>query len=219
MSETNPSDPYWDNVVLLIQPATYAVDGSTNIIDATGRTITLYGNTQIDTSRGYPTLLFDGSGDFITVPDADVFDLSSGDWTIDIIGIVPAAARSDFFGHRISVSTYGWMINLYTVLSFNQWTTDGAYNGVVATLPAAGNQFAARITRAGDVTTTAINGVAGTPLTSSNRPAANTAPITIGRQTTSTTAYQLSGHLIAIRITSGQARSLDEVPEYPFPEA
>jgi len=64
-------------------------DGSTNFIDdsfAGGHAVTAYGNAQIDTAQykfGGASGLFDGAGDFLTVPDHDNWNFGSESFTID----------------------------------------------------------------------------------------------------------------------------------------
>lgn len=63
-------------------------DGSTTFTDssASGHSITANGNAQIDTAQskfGGASGLFDGTGDYITVPDHADWDFGSGDFTID----------------------------------------------------------------------------------------------------------------------------------------
>jgi hypothetical protein len=64
-------------------------DGSTTITDTTGlqTSITASGNAQIDTAQskfGGASLMFDGTGDFITVPTTTDFDFGTGDFTVDM---------------------------------------------------------------------------------------------------------------------------------------
>ncbi len=52
-----------------------------------GKTVTANGNAQIDTAQGKfggTSGLFDGSGDYLTVPDSDDWNFGSGDFTIDL---------------------------------------------------------------------------------------------------------------------------------------
>ena len=65
-------------------------DASTLIYDDTGKTITVAGTAQIDTAQYKVTgekfgsaLFFDGTGDYLTVPDSADFNVSSSDFTID----------------------------------------------------------------------------------------------------------------------------------------
>lgn len=65
-------------------------DGSTTFTDSAvggvGHTVTAAGNAQIDTAQskfGGASGLFDGTGDWLTIPDSDDFDFSGGVWTVD----------------------------------------------------------------------------------------------------------------------------------------
>lgn len=77
------SDPYWANTVLLVQPPIDAIDGSTSIVDAKGRALTRYGDTQIDTSLGYPTVFYDGVGDRLVAAASADFNFGTGDFTVE----------------------------------------------------------------------------------------------------------------------------------------
>ena len=63
------------------------IDGEDIIEDENGtHTITNYGNVAISTSksaRGNSSIYFDGSGDYLTIPDSSDFDFNTGDFTID----------------------------------------------------------------------------------------------------------------------------------------
>lgn len=62
-------------------------DASTTFTDQTGKTVTPSGNAQIDTAQkrwGTSSGLFDGTGDYLTVMDANNdLDLGTGDFTIE----------------------------------------------------------------------------------------------------------------------------------------
>lgn len=63
-------------------------DASTTFTDSgvTGHSVTANGNVQIDTAQskfGGAAALFDGTGDYLTVPVATDFDFGSGDFTVD----------------------------------------------------------------------------------------------------------------------------------------
>lgn len=66
------------------------VDGSTTFTDEAGNSVTAVGNAQIDTSQskfGGASGLFDGVGDYLSVPDSADWQLDGGsnanNWTID----------------------------------------------------------------------------------------------------------------------------------------
>lgn len=61
-------------------------DGSTIFTDEAGKTVTPAGNAQIDTAQskfGGASMLFDGTGDYLTVPDSADWVFGTGDFTID----------------------------------------------------------------------------------------------------------------------------------------
>ena len=74
------------NTVLLINSDT--TDGSTTFTDSSssGHTITANGNAQHDTAQkkfGASSMLFDGTGDYLTIPDHADWNLGTGIYTID----------------------------------------------------------------------------------------------------------------------------------------
>lgn len=85
------SDPYFANVVYLAQFS--GADGSTSFIDQSsyGHVITAVGNAQILNNK----LELDGSGDWVSSPDADELSPGSGDFTFEIFGIEFDNAAAD----------------------------------------------------------------------------------------------------------------------------
>ncbi len=76
------------NVMLMLH--CNGTDGSTTFTDdspTTPHTVTANGNAQIDTAQkkfGSASGLFDGTGDYLTIPDNADFDFSGGNFTIDM---------------------------------------------------------------------------------------------------------------------------------------
>ncbi|MDD4410057.1 MAG: hypothetical protein PHW52_05405, partial [Candidatus Pacebacteria bacterium] len=61
-------------------------DNGTVFNDQTGKTMTVSGNTKTITSVkkfGTSSIYFDGSGDYLTIPDSEDWNFGSGDFTID----------------------------------------------------------------------------------------------------------------------------------------
>ena len=80
------SDKHFASVVLLT--GFEGSDGSTTFADESpaGHPLTANGNARIDTAQlkfGASSGLFDGSGDFISIPDRDDFTFGAGDFTIE----------------------------------------------------------------------------------------------------------------------------------------
>lgn len=83
---TGESDPNYDDLTLrLLMDGT---DGSTTFTDdgPTGHTVTANGDAQIDTAQskfGGASALFDGTGDYLSIPGSTDFAFGTGDFTID----------------------------------------------------------------------------------------------------------------------------------------
>jgi hypothetical protein len=77
---TSSSDPYWSSVSLLLTGDDLA-DHSSN-----PKTVTPYGNTVVSTSTkkyGAGSMYFDGSGDYLDIPNSAAFALNGGDFTFE----------------------------------------------------------------------------------------------------------------------------------------
>jgi hypothetical protein len=77
-------DPFFPDTVLMI-PFT-GTNGSTTFLDWKGKTISVYGNTQISTAQskyGGSSGLFDGASDYLRIEDHADFDFGAGDFTIE----------------------------------------------------------------------------------------------------------------------------------------
>ena len=93
------NDDRWADVVFCINAA--GADGSTVITDAKGLAISRFGDTQIDTSLGYPAVQFDGTGDYLTVPNSAGTKIESGVFTFDAwIYFDGLGARRGIIGNR-----------------------------------------------------------------------------------------------------------------------
>lgn len=142
-------DPYYANVGLLLH--CNGTDGSTTFTDnsPSPKTVTVAGNAQIDTAQskwGGASGLFDGTGDYISVPDSVDLEMGSGNFTIELwvrlatVGTFQSLVIKDFTGSgfpsiignittagklrmAISSSGSGYVIDSTgtTVLSTNTW--------------------------------------------------------------------------------------------------
>ena len=91
-------------------------DASTTFTDSstTGYTVTAYGNAQIDTAQkkfGTGSALFDGTGDYLSVPDNADWFMSAGKFTIDFwVRFNAINTINPFFQQYVSATDY---VNLY----------------------------------------------------------------------------------------------------------
>jgi len=82
----DPSDPDFDSVSLLLHGD--GTNGSTTFIDSSNNshTVTANGDAEISTTQskfGGASMYFDGSGDYLSIPDSDQFEIGSGDFTFE----------------------------------------------------------------------------------------------------------------------------------------
>ncbi len=81
-----PADPFWDNLVLLIDDSD--TDASTTFTDLSDgkNVITAVGTAQHDTAVtkfASSSILLDGNSDYLSVPDSADWDIAAGSFTID----------------------------------------------------------------------------------------------------------------------------------------
>ncbi len=86
-------------------------DGARTFTDSTGRhTITANGDAQIDTAQsqaGGASALFDGTGDYLTIPDSDDWNFKTDDFTIECwVRYLTIPAYTAFFSQFQSGTSY-----------------------------------------------------------------------------------------------------------------
>lgn len=115
-----PDDPYATNVSLLLKGD--GVNNSTSIIDSSkyASNVTVNGNVSISTAQskhGGSSIYFDGNGDYLSLSSSQIYDVGSGDFTIEAWinpAIVPENTLKSLFGKRPTqytngTDTIGWM--------------------------------------------------------------------------------------------------------------
>jgi len=134
-------------------------NGSTTFTDVTGKTVTAVGNVQISTAQ-YPSLTgktssayFDGTGDYLTVPDGADWILGSGAFTIrarirfsayanNDAGVYNATIVSqDSYSSRAFVLQVNGTASSYTQLSFIGFQTSVDYTQVASNFTFSLNQW------------------------------------------------------------------------------
>jgi hypothetical protein len=100
------ADPYFSSVSLLLNGD--GTNGSTSFTDLSSspKVITAYGTTQISTTQkkfGTASLLFDGSGDYLSLSANTAFNFGTGDFTVELW-----FNSSSFAAQRGLVSTGGY---------------------------------------------------------------------------------------------------------------
>lgn len=110
-------------------------DGSTSFFDDSysNHPVTANGNAQVDTAHkkfGTGSILFDGDGDYLSVPDSVDWDLGAGDFTIDFwIRFNSFSQMGGIFSQSLGGSEeagfYTYLHQPYSVLYFRWRATDG----------------------------------------------------------------------------------------------
>lgn len=201
-SSAEPSDPNFENVTLLLhgdgsngaQNNTF-IDSSTNNF-----TITRNGNTTQGSFSPYGSNwsnYFDGSGDYLTTPSSSAFNLSTGDFTIEL------------FVYKTVDKTCTWVSG-----NEHDWRIEGNANGTMyyvaqntalinpATVLALNTWHHIALVKSGATTTLYINGVSSG--TTTTNPANASATVYIGiNPNNSSWAFQ--GYLSNVRVVKGTA--------------
>ena len=214
-----PGDTHYGSVSLLLHFS--GDNNATNFVDSSSspKTVTPYGNAKISTAQskfGGSSGAFDGSGDYLTVPDNTAFSFGTGDWTIEMFyrpsaldvvrSLIGKAVGTGFYPFNIRVTTAGKVVG---------YCTDGASSFVT---PESGGSLAVgawahiAFVRSSNALRMYVDGVAtGAAVSMSTALQSNAAPLCIGGFSADYSAgagsgVGANGHLDALRITKGVAR-------------
>jgi len=210
-------------------------NGSTTFTDSSqsGRTVTAFGTAQISTAQskwGGASALFDGTGDYLTVPNSADFDFGTGDWTIEfwyrptvvdtVRTLIGKAVGTGFYPFNIRVNGSGRVIG-YCTDGSSVYTTPDA-----APAMSAGTWYHIAFVRASNALKVYVNGVAtGAAVTMTAAHQTNSAPLCIGNFSADYAAgggatAGAHGYLDDLRITKGEALYTTDFtpPSAPFPE-
>jgi len=199
-------DPYFSNVILLM--GFNGADGSTSFVDESsyGRTVSAFGNAQIDTAQskfGVSSLLLDGSGDYLTLPDSNDWDFGSGDWTVELFVRLNTTGNMAFLGQANAATGWQFMresntlrFNAYAGGQYQAYETGGTWTGPT------GQWFHIAADRSGNTWRVYRDGVRVFSGTRSNAISNSTDVMKIGRGFSS----DFNGWMDEIRITKGVAR-------------
>lgn len=222
-------DPYMSTNVVLLVPADGG-DGTTNIVDTIGHGISVVGNTAVSTTQskfGGSSLYFDGTGDYLTLPNSTDWAMGTGDYTIEgwvyPTTLTPYSTNScrvlaDFRaspggpGICIGIGANGYPFVYCAPLGWNGAGSTQKF--VVNTW----NHFAC--VRRGNEFFYFINGRCGMYLTATANFTDNALTIgaTVDFRDTSAN-YKFVGYMDALRITKGVARYIEKFtpPAVMFP--
>lgn len=177
------------------------------------------GNAQVSTTQakfGTTSMYFDGTGDWLLMPDSPNLQLGTGDFTID--GWIYLTATGVAYGiiSKGAAST-GWSVNVTSGNKLQFSYTATALTG--ATSLAATTWYYFAVVRSGSATGNlkvylngSVDATSGGAVTDNFN---QTEVMYVGASRTGTTA--LNGYLDEVRITKGVARTVTTTPTAAFP--
>ena len=218
-SPTPATDADYEDVVLLLN-AEEMTNNATNFTDksVSDHTMTANGNAKATFGAkkfGDASMAFDGTGDYITTPDSDDFDLSSGDWTIEMW--IKLNSMTGNQASQCQIGQYQDNNNRWNIC----YTTSGGYNkfGVSITVGGtayisadsgaaqsitAGQWYHLAAVRSGNDVVFYLNGVAQRTMTPTFPNLSGN--LNIGTNYGNSVYYDMNGNIDDLRFTKGVAR-------------
>jgi len=235
-SEFSTDEYYYDNTLLMhfdsVQTGTYDIYGdqvsllmhmdglnnSTSFIDSSiyNRTINRYGDSKISSNQsifGGTSAYFDGSGDYLAIPNANDMSFGTGDFTVELWVNVPDLNRDNFIFGPTNSGDFMIQLNAGGQLYIGRHNVNWDGNITHNIQPNTWTHIA--ITRNQGTMRFFINGsIIGSPFTNNNSYVINT--LYIGTHPNGSSFY---GYMDEIRITKGTARYISNfsVPAEAFP--
>lgn len=207
-----PSDPFFSNVVALMNPT--AADGSTSFSDAKGKVYTRTGTAIVEDSIAQfnGSCVDVGSGSFTSPDNTDWNILAGGDFTVEALVVFPIvpSGNIDLFKRNPAAST-NWILRpTATGLS---WVYPGVISRNITKTWLANTLHHIHGGRSGTTTYVGVDGVT-TSFTGSNPTTDSAGTLQIGANTGSA-----QGRYVAFRITKGLCRYTGAYtpPTAPFP--
>lgn len=199
-------DPFWESVVFL--SAGGARDASTSFIDESPHTFgaSFNGNAQVDTAQSkfaQSSIVFDGSGDYLSVASSDQWSVSSGDFAFECwVRLNEVGRVQGVFNRRSGNSEFAFSITNTNILAA---TLYGAGGPVVSlsgsTAMTTGQWYHLALCRSGTTTRLFLDGVLEASGTQTGAPASNSQVLAIGRDLVNPGTRDLNGWVEEIRIT------------------
>ena len=186
-------------------------DGSTSFPDDSdsSHTVTANGDAQVDTADkkfGSGSALFDGTGDYLSVPDSDDFDFS-GDFTIDLWVKHDATASERGIIGSLGAGDDGWLLFLSSSGAIRFISSDGSTSLTGSQVDDDTWHHIAIVRYGSDANNLKIylDGTLDTQGTNTSTLTAN-GTLTIGREYNDSDNYYFDGWMDEIRISNGIAR-------------
>jgi len=198
------------------------------------------GNAQIDTTTkkyGTGSMKFDGTGDYLTVPNNPAFSFGTGDFTIECWVYIAGNSSPDGGGNRTAglfsayaasgVVSRGYTFEIEgnasttgTGLSFYNNNSGTQISLIATTTISQGTWHHVAVCRSGTTTRLFLNGSSVASGTLSNQHVNSDYPIAIGRLGYASFLQEFNGYIDDLRITKGVARYTSNftAPTSAFPD-
>ena len=211
-------DPYFENVVLLLHAD--GTNGSTTFTDnsPSPKTITAFGNAQISTTSpkfGTGAALFDGSGDYLTIPADSGLNFGTDPFTIEWFGRFNSVSGIQYFFDIGLNGTMARLMNGNTLLVIA--TTAVVISATITTL-VANTYYHFALTRSGSSWNFYVDGISVASGTDTRAAGSSVGVLSIGQYGGG--GFNFNGRMDEIRITKGVARYTSNFtpPTQAFPD-
>lgn len=210
------SDPNFSSVSLLLHMD--GSNGSTTFIDSSANSfaVTALGNVQISTAQskfGGASAIFDGSGDYLSISDSDVFSFGNGAFTIEAWVRFASGAGTFTIASQYGSNTSNYAFSYYWTNTNNgptfAYSTSGTSRTTLSkTFAIATNTwYHFAIARSANTLYWFADGVLlGTSALSSTAFFNSTSPVFIGAGSSVSPTAFMNGYIDELRITKGVAR-------------
>lgn len=170
---------------------------------------TAVGNAQIDIDQskfGSSSGLFDGSGDYVSVPDSTDWDFGNGDFTIDFwTRFSDVSGNQGWCGRQTSGTSYFYFAKEGSSIRFRDYNSGNIINLSLSWSPSADTWYHIAAVRSGSTITIYVDGVSiGSAGVGATSFLDRSDPLFIG--SSFDTAYHLNGWMDEFRWSKGIAR-------------
>lgn len=226
---TEPADSFFASVALLLHGN--GTNGSTVFTDSssTPKTVTPSGDVRISTNQskfGGSSMYFDGTADFLTIPNYTAFNLSTLDFTIEgWFYPTNVAVGASIMSRRFDNAT-GWCLVIngaggisWRLVIGGIWT-DG-FCATPTSLIQNNAWFHIAVTRAGSTFRTFVNGSQASSATNAGAIQDTPYALRVGTSTIQTNEVPFTGYMDDVRVTIGTARYTTNFtpPTLQFPDS
>lgn len=221
-------DPNFSDVSLLLHMD--GSNGSTTFTDSSKNVfaVTVSGNSKISTAQskfGGASALFDGSGDYLSIPYNSAFNFAGGDFTIELWAYLTSVPTDPvFFLHRPSVAARGILFSASTNRAVYCLAGDSNTSGWEVNFSSANGVFALNnwhnfaLSRSGSTWRIFVDGTIVATATWNGVIDDSSGTIILGANDSGTSNF-INGYIDELRITKGIARWNADFtpPAEPFP--